>query len=266
MTEKKRMELLRLLEHDKQGEDEEKDQIHLKNLQAAAIIGSVQLLSQILKESPEIFRSPAISSMPENPLHAAALLGHLEFAKKLLGINPELSKSLNSTGSSALHLAAAKGDVKMVKELILADSSMCGALDRDGRSPLHLAAIKGRAAVVEELLKAEPEAAAALTGGGESCLHLCVKYNRLPAMKVILQEIDDRLVDWKDQNGNTVLHLAVAKKQIEVCHIFNLSNKDCIFYHYFKFFNFINCYAFAIANCVSSRIHSCTKLFRNCLC
>ncbi|KAH6761344.1 hypothetical protein C2S51_018293 [Perilla frutescens var. frutescens] len=111
--------------------------------------------------------------------HAAALLGHLEFARKLLGINPELSKSLNSNGSSALHLVAAKRNATMVKELISADSSMCSVLDGDGRSPLHLAAIKGRAVVLEELLWAEPAAATALTGGGESCLHLCVKYNRL---------------------------------------------------------------------------------------
>ncbi|KAH6804714.1 hypothetical protein C2S51_032961 [Perilla frutescens var. frutescens] len=213
------MELLRLLDHDKQVEEEQKNQIHLKSLQEAAIHGSVQLLSQIQKENSQIFRSPEISSMPENPLHAAALLGHLEFARKLLSINPELSKSLNSNGSSALHLAAAKGNATMVKELISADSSMCGVLDGDGRSPLHLAAIKGRTSVLEELLRAEPEAATALTSGGESCLHLCVKYNRLPAMKVVLQFLereDDRLVDWKDQNGNTVLHLAVAKKQIEI--------------------------------------------------
>ena len=55
-------------------------------------------------------------------------------------------------------------------------------------------------------------------GGGESCLHLCVKYNRVEAMKVILQfleEGDDRLVNW-----NTVLHLAVVKKQLQVCDFF----------------------------------------------
>ncbi|XP_057799740.1 ankyrin repeat-containing protein BDA1-like [Salvia miltiorrhiza] len=214
------MELLRLLDQNKQEEDDQKNQIQLKNLHEAAINGSVQLLSQILKENPQILRSPEISSAPEiNPLHAAALLGHLEFARKLLSANPELSKSLDSNGSSALHLAAAKGNAKMVRELISADSSMCGVRDGEGRIPLHLAAIKGRAAVMEELLKAEPAAAAAVTGGGESCLHLCVKYNRVEAMKEILRCLeggDDRLVDWKDQNGNTVLHLAVAKKQIEI--------------------------------------------------
>ncbi|XP_047971935.1 ankyrin repeat-containing protein BDA1-like isoform X2 [Salvia hispanica] len=181
--------------------------------------GSVQLLSQILKENPQILQSSEISTAPENPLHAAALLGHLEFAKKLLSANPELSKSVSSSGSSALHLAAAKGDAEMVRELVAADSSMCGARDGEGRNPVHLAAIKGRTAVLEELLKADPAAAAAISGGGESCLHLCVKYNRVEAMKAILQFLeggDDRLVNWKDQNGNTVLHLAVEKKQLEI--------------------------------------------------
>ncbi|KAL1552320.1 ankyrin repeat-containing protein BDA1-like [Salvia divinorum] len=213
------MELLRLLDQSKREEDDQKNQIQLKNLYEAAVNGSVQLLSQILKQNPQILLSPEISSTPENPLHAAALLGHLEFAKKLLSANPELSRSLSSNGSSALHLAAAKGDAEMVKELVSADSSMCGARDGEGRNPLHLAAIKGRTAVLEELLKADPAAAAALSGGGESCLHLCVKYNRVEAMKVILQFLergDDRLVDWKDQNGNTVLHLAVEKKQLEI--------------------------------------------------
>ncbi|XP_042002377.1 ankyrin repeat-containing protein BDA1-like [Salvia splendens] len=213
---REKMELLRLLDQDKQQEDDQKNQIQLKNLYEAAMSGSVQLLSQILKENPQILQSPEISTTPENPLHAAALLGHLEFAKKLLSANPELSKSLSSSGSSALHLAAAKGDAEMVKELVSTDSSMCGARDGEGRNPVHLAAIKGRTAVLEELLKADP---AAITGGGDSCLHLCVKYNRVEAMKVILQFLeggDDRLVNWKDRNGNTILHLAVEKKQLEI--------------------------------------------------
>lgn len=214
------MELITLLDQNKKEEDDQKIQIQLKNLYEAAINGSVQLLSQILKENPQILQSPEISTTPENPLHAAALLGHLEFAKKLLSANPELSKSVSTSGSSALHLAAAKGDAEMVKELVSADSSMCGARDGEGRNPVHLAAIKGRTAVLEELLKADPAAAASITGGGDSCLHLCVKYNRVEAMKVILQFLeggDDRLVNWKDQNGNTLLHLAVEKKQLEVC-------------------------------------------------
>ncbi|EYU20318.1 hypothetical protein ABFS82_01G009800 [Erythranthe guttata] len=156
--------------------------------------------------------------MSENQLHTAVLLGHVEFINRILTTNPELSKSLNSKGSSALHLASAKGHVTIVKDLVSVDSSMCYVLDGDGRSPLHLAAIKGRTVVLGELLKAAPPAAAVLTAAGESCLHLCVKYNRLESMKLLLKflERDDKLLNWKDREGNTVLHLSVAKKQIEI--------------------------------------------------
>ena len=109
---RERIELMRLLDQNKQEEDDQTIQSQLKNLYAAAMSGSVQLLSQILKENPQILQSSEISTAPENPLHAAALLGHLEFAKKLLSANPELSKSVSSSGSSALHLAAAKGDAR----------------------------------------------------------------------------------------------------------------------------------------------------------
>jgi ankyrin repeat protein len=214
------MELLGLLDHDKQEENHEKHHKQHQKLQDAAIQGSVPFLSQLLQENPQLL-NPSISSMPENPLHTAVLLSHLEFTKKLLKVNPDLSKSLNSKGSSPLHLASAKGHLGIVKELILANSSMSCVLDGDGRSPLHLAAIKGRTAVLEELLGAEPGAAVVLTAGGESCLHLCVTYNRLETIKAFLQRLkrDDRLVNWKDHLGNTALHLAVAKKQIEVCRI-----------------------------------------------
>ncbi|KAH6826271.1 hypothetical protein C2S53_012232 [Perilla frutescens var. hirtella] len=65
------IELLRLLDHDKQVEKEQKNQIHLKNLQEAAIHGSVQLLSQIQRENPQFFRSSEISSLPEKAIKIA---------------------------------------------------------------------------------------------------------------------------------------------------------------------------------------------------
>ncbi|GFP99557.1 ankyrin repeat-containing protein at5g02620 [Phtheirospermum japonicum] len=193
------MEFLSLLDHDKQ---KQYHQTLHQQLHEAAIQGSVPILSQILQENPQYLRSSNFS-ISENPLHTAALLGHL-----------------NSKGSSALHLASAKGNVEIVRELVLFDNSMCRVLDGDGWSPLHLAAIKGRTEVLGELLAAELQEAAALTGGGESCLHLCVKYYRFEAMKVIIQFLKrddvDRIIDWKDKGGNNVLHLAVAQKQIEI--------------------------------------------------
>ncbi|XP_022864266.1 ankyrin repeat-containing protein BDA1-like [Olea europaea var. sylvestris] len=188
-----------------------------KKLHEAAINGEIPILLQLIQENPQILTSK-FSSIPNNPLHTAVLLGHLDFTKELLNRNLQMANSLNSHGSSALHLASAKGNLGIVKYLLLINPDICSVLDRDGRNPLHLAAIKGRVAVLGELLRSKPEVARELTGRGETCLHLCVKYNRFEALKVLVafMKKDDQFVNWKDSDGNTILHVAVAKKQIEV--------------------------------------------------
>ncbi|KAL3644958.1 hypothetical protein CASFOL_010138 [Castilleja foliolosa] len=209
------MASLSLRKHAKQ---EQYHQTLQQQLVEAAIQGSVPILSQILQENPQ-FLQPSNFSTSKNPLHIAALRGHLEFTKQLLTINPSLSKSLNSEGSSALHLASAKGNVEIVRELVLLDNSMCRVLNGGGFSPLHLAAMNGRTEVLGVLLDAEPQAATALTRGGESCLQLCVKCYQFEAMKVVIQFLkrvdDDRIIHLKDKRGNSVLHFAVVNKHVE---------------------------------------------------
>ena len=59
---------------------------------------------------------------------------------------------------------------------------------------------------------------------GETILHLCVKHNQLEALKVLFENTDDsEFLNAKYDYGMSILHLAVADKQIEVwnhsCHI-----------------------------------------------
>ncbi|KAL3500834.1 hypothetical protein ACH5RR_039927 [Cinchona calisaya] len=211
------MQLMTLLADDK---EEELQTNNTTKLLQAAMYGTLPLISQILQEDPSILLTSS-SSMLETPLHISSLLGRLEITKGLLTKNPELAKSPNSQGSTPLHLAAAKGYLEIVKELVLVNPDMCFVLDHDGRSPLHLAAIKGRVEILTELIRVKPEAARVLTGRVESCLHLCVNYNRFEGLKVLVERLkkvneNEKFVNLKDQNGNTILHLAVAKKQIEI--------------------------------------------------
>ncbi|KAF7138783.1 hypothetical protein RHSIM_Rhsim07G0188200 [Rhododendron simsii] len=212
-----RLQLLTLFDQEKQ---EEQKSAHSRNLHEAAMEGSLPSLPQTLDQTPLILTSSPRrpSSSTDTPLHVAALLGHLDFVKSLLTRNPDLAGKLNSDGSTPLHLASAKGYAEIVRELVSVNPDVGFVLDRDGRSPFHIACIKGRVGVLTELLRVNPELAQVVTGGGgESCLHLCVKYNRLEALKVVVEGFGkNEFVNWKDGDGNTVLHLAVAKKQLEI--------------------------------------------------
>lgn len=190
-----------------------------ERLSEASLQGNVTSLLQILEEDPLILDKIIVSCISDTPLHTAATLGHLNFVKQLLTRKPELAAELDSRGCSPLHLAAAKGHADVVKELLTAGGEVGSVRNMDGRTPLHVAAIKGRAAVLTELIRAGPELTRALTDRGETSLHLCVKWNRAEALKLLGDELgeDSELVNWKDCEGNTALHIALTMKHFEVC-------------------------------------------------
>ncbi|XP_042521189.1 ankyrin repeat-containing protein BDA1-like [Macadamia integrifolia] len=190
----------------------------MKRLYDASLSGSLSSLIELIEEDQLILdRDFMITHFNETPLHIAAMLGHVEFAREILRRKPELATELDSESSSPLHLASTKGNLEMVKELLRINPDVCCITDHDGRTPLHLAAIKGRIDVMKELIQARPKVIhVRVFDRGESILHLCVKYNRLESLKLILESATDQeleLLNSKDDDGNTALHLAAAKKQ-----------------------------------------------------
>lgn len=188
----------------------------------AALKGSVASLLELLHEDPLVLDRNIASCVSETPLHVAATLGHLDFVTTLLSHKPELAFELDSTGSSPLHLASAKGHLEIVKQLLMADPRMCHVRNQDGLTPLHVAAIKGRVAVLIELVRCVPESIQALTDRSETVIHLLVKHNRVDALKWLVELVgkyDDGLINWRDGDGYTVLHVAVARKRIVMVNI-----------------------------------------------
>ncbi|KAH6782955.1 hypothetical protein C2S52_007914 [Perilla frutescens var. hirtella] len=183
----------------------------------AATQGSISSLQQLLKDDPLILHRAVVNCFDETPLHVAAMLGHVDFVKEIIGRKPQLVNELNSQKSSPLHLASAEGHVDVVRALLSADQSTCLVRDKNELTPLHLAASKGRVEVMRVLLEAQPDAARLTVYGGESILHLCVKRYQLEALKLVVEAVDEphELVNSRDVDGNTALHLAVADKQVE---------------------------------------------------
>lgn len=138
--------------------------------------------------------------------------------QEILRRKPELAGALDSRKASPLHLAAAKGYLDIVLKLVSFNPEMCFARDIDGKNPLHIAAIRGNVNILKELVKVRPQAALILMERGVTILHACVNYNQLESLRLLVEiRNDHEFVNSKDDNGNTILHLAVLEKQVEVC-------------------------------------------------
>ncbi|KAI6706458.1 hypothetical protein NL676_009420 [Syzygium grande] len=70
------------------------------------------------------------------------------------------------------------------------------------------------------LLFTLPESVEETTAREETALHLAVKNNRFDAVVVLVEHLKqhkkEQVINWKDNKGNTVLHLATALKNFEV--------------------------------------------------
>ncbi|CAL1376990.1 unnamed protein product [Linum trigynum] len=191
-------------------------------LYEAAMQGRVETLTTLLSKDPLLLHrtssTPPYSS--ETPLHVSALSGHLAFTTALLARNPNLASKLDSSKRSPLHFAAAEGHAEIVKALLIADKEACLVRDDDGRIPLHLAAVGGHVEAIRELVSSVKSVVIMeLDVGGDSSLHLCLQYNHLKALKVLVEVLsndgDADLINLRNNDGNTVLHLAVMFKRLE---------------------------------------------------
>ncbi|OVA06146.1 Ankyrin repeat [Macleaya cordata] len=197
-------------------------------LYEASVRGNVTSLMKLLDEDPLVLER-AFTRFNETPLHIAAMCDHVDFAREILSRKPDYISELDSQGFSPLHLASARKNLDMVNVLLKSNPNVCTAIDKDGRTPLHLAAMKGRVEIMKMLIQTRPEAVHMLSDRGETILHLCVKHNRLDALKLLVDKLGEVplitdheesaaviSVNSKDNDGNTILHLAVAKRQMKM--------------------------------------------------
>ncbi|KAK9099449.1 hypothetical protein Syun_026494 [Stephania yunnanensis] len=204
-----------------EGSDCQRDIREIKKaLLKASFEGNVIALADLLEKHPLLLDMP-ITFSSETPLHIAITGGHDEFAKVILSKKPGFALEFDSEGSSPLQLACASKNIEMVKLLLTAAPDICLHKDGYGLPPLHLAVLKGnRVDILKELLQCMPQAIDIVLDGGETILHLCVNHSRLEELELLLQWLDNHhhevSINSADDRRHTVLHLAVAKKQIQI--------------------------------------------------
>ncbi|XVF54847.1 hypothetical protein PTKIN_Ptkin05aG0214000 [Pterospermum kingtungense] len=195
----------------------------------AAQIGDIESLHQLLRENAVLLDQIALFSS-ENPLHIAHSAGQFEFVKEIINLKPDFAKEVNQDGFSPMHMAAVSGHLEIVRELMKVDPSLCRQQQaiHDKKTPFHLAAIKGRANEINEMVSGCAECIEDVTLQNETALHLAVKHGQFEAVSVLVHWIrelkKEDVFNMKDEQGNTVLHIATWRKQRKVIDLLLDSN------------------------------------------
>ncbi|KAJ4718579.1 Ankyrin repeat-containing protein [Melia azedarach] len=162
------------------------------------------------------------------PLHAAISRGHIDIVKEILELHPNSAQETNKNGFSPLHYAASRGNLEVTKLLLKLDPNLALKYDNNGYTPLHLAAINGHVKILEAFLMSSPTSFKCLTTEGETVFHLAARFDKYNAFVCLAESFSfTSLLHQQDQFGNTVLHLAVLRKNFHLAeYIINKTTVD----------------------------------------
>ncbi|KAG2239017.1 hypothetical protein Bca52824_089877 [Brassica carinata] len=200
--------------------DTNQDDNIYERIKKAAQDGDIERLYKLVAEDPYVLKHFERVPFCETPLHIAAEKGQTHFVMELMNLKPSLALKLNASGFSPMHLALQNNHIRTVRGFIAMDSSLVSIKGRGRITPLHHVARSGDAELLGEFLCSCPSSIDDLTTKCETAFHIAVKNHWIEACKVLLGWIKradrEEVLDWKDEDGNTVLHIAALTNQPEV--------------------------------------------------
>ncbi|KAL9433139.1 hypothetical protein AB3S75_028039 [Citrus x aurantiifolia] len=154
-----------------------------QRLNEAAQAGNVDALYELIWE--DAYLLDQIDQVPfvDTPLHTAASMGHINFALEIMRLKPSFARKQNQYGFCPLHLALHKTHTQMVLRLIDVDRNL-------------------------------------VTIRKETALHVAAKNDKLEVLEVMLGWLrfvnKDDILNWKDDEGNTLLHISISRSHIQI--------------------------------------------------
>ncbi|XP_042482226.1 protein ACCELERATED CELL DEATH 6-like [Macadamia integrifolia] len=181
----------------------------------AAEVGLLQLLEfmlNLLHERSDVKQWEG----GKTPLHSAIFKSNLakkkEIMQLVLKLKPELIKVGDSKGTTPFHYVAFKGDVDGACELLKMDTSVVYQSDTHGYFPIHIAARMGHVDIIKLFIEHCPGSWELRTvKEKENALHVAVRSGNENVIRYILKTRKlEKLLNEKDEEGNTPLHLATV--------------------------------------------------------
>ncbi|KAK7324069.1 hypothetical protein VNO77_27588 [Canavalia gladiata] len=169
------------------------------------LIENHQKLAQLIPYGPH-YIPPG-----KSPLIVAILKQDQDILQIILTKKKEWIHLKDSEGWTALHYAASIGYLNGVEDLLKNCISCNMERDNYGFFPLHLASAGGHAEVVKKLLEHCPDPREILDNYGRNIVHIAAENGKLNVIRYILLHPNHgfvKMINDKDANGNTPLHLA----------------------------------------------------------
>ncbi|XP_010054485.2 ankyrin repeat-containing protein BDA1 [Eucalyptus grandis] len=197
-------------------------------LQEVIANDNVNELYSLIERDGNLLDHGSKGPFPNTPLHDAADKGQTKVAMEIATLKPSFTRKLNRGGHSPMHLALQKKHYHTARALMTLNPKLIRVRGRGGITPLHFVAReKGDNQENLELLELLAEFLSAckssiedLTNQCETAVHVAVRTGNTEAFKVLFEWLKQvhliEVLDWKDQDGDTVLHIAKSKKQLEI--------------------------------------------------
>ena len=212
--------------------------------QLVAKCDDINTLYELIQK--DAFLLEQIDDVPffDTPLHKAASAGHIPLAMEMMRLKPSFARKPNPEGFSPFYLALIKGHTEMVHRLLQIDGNLVRVKGKEGITALHYAAKNAKndeLDLLSEFRTVCPDSIEDVTIQNETALHIALKCHNIGAFEVLVGWLqkdwskdaisrERTVLNWKDAEGNTVLHVAVSNNQtqasLSVCNKFTYcSNK-----------------------------------------
>ncbi|KAM7518858.1 hypothetical protein LguiB_017820 [Lonicera macranthoides] len=157
----------------------------------------------------------AILANSEGPIFDQVLKGLQRVTWTLLEWKPNLGTEVDADGWLPLHYGAKLGHIQMVRQLLNNNRSLAYFPTSDDckNAVLHIAADKGNIDLMKEIMSHCPDSVKMANARGRNIIHIAVENKKIKTINFILrQPFVDSLINQKDVDGNTPLHLLAVYK------------------------------------------------------